>query len=266
MKRFAPALRRIAAELTLPRHVRTELLLELVADLEAIYEHHCARGLSPDEAARRAEATVLGSSEMVRRLGELHFSPWRGWLQELSANRGGTFDAILLAAAVVPVGVTAASVSIWVLTTSASAVAWCILSIALLLAVIAVTETVVLLRDGKPRRGDLPTILVLSSLAPCLGFLAPILRLQEAVIGAQPPTQQSLSLLGAIAPEGATLIAGFLLGIVGYLLWFLLVVLGVRRTTREIDVLLNEHVCNDVVSDIAREEKAVIPLVSRRHA
>lgn len=50
MDRFAAALRRVAGELDLPRAARDPLLLEMAADLEAVFEHHMARGLGTEEA------------------------------------------------------------------------------------------------------------------------------------------------------------------------------------------------------------------------
>lgn len=61
MERFAPALRRVARELDLPRAVRSPLLLEMASDLDPVFEHHRSRGVGEAEAARRAEETVLGS-------------------------------------------------------------------------------------------------------------------------------------------------------------------------------------------------------------
>lgn len=79
MEKFAPALGRVARELDLPRGVRGPLLLEMAADLEAVFERRRACGLGEVEAARKAEEAVLGSSEVLGRLAQLHKRSWRGW-------------------------------------------------------------------------------------------------------------------------------------------------------------------------------------------
>lgn len=72
MHRFAPALRRVARELDLPRGARATVLRELAGDLDAVYAHHRERGLGEAEAQRRAEETVLGTTQVIRRLARLH--------------------------------------------------------------------------------------------------------------------------------------------------------------------------------------------------
>lgn len=94
---------------------------------------------------------MLGSSEVIRRLGRLHMSPWRGWPQQLSARLTGGLELLLLFVGVVPV-----------------------------LAAVAAKESVRILRDGAPGRGHLPTVLVLAAMAPVVGLLAPVVGLMRA--------------------------------------------------------------------------------------
>ena len=261
MERFRPALRRVAGELDLPRRARTELLLELASDLVAVYEHHRSRGLTEDEAAGRAEAAVLGSTEVIRRLGRLHVSPWRGWADELSARLRGGWALFLLAVGVLPVVATAVAVSAWVMARQASPFAWAVLLLGGLLAAVATRDVIRLSRD-RPPAGYLPTILVLSAMAPAVGVLAPIIGLQRAVaLESRHPNEAVL--LTSLAQELATFLAGLLVGLGGLLVWFVLLELEGRRAAEEIEALLAED--GSVAARPAPlEGDFVIPLVGRR--
>lgn len=264
MERFGPALRRVAAELDLPRRARTELLLELAADLEAIYEHHRARELPEDEAARRAEATVLGSSEVIRRLGRLHVSPWRGWAEEMSARLGGGLDLVVLSVGVLPVVATAVGVSVWVLAERSTPLAWSILLMGALLLAVTARESVRFLRNRASGRAYLPALLVLATMAPALGLIAPVLGLRRAVTGLEGHAPEQASLVAMVAQEGATLLAGLLLGIGGLLVWFVLIGVEAQRAARDVDALLAEDVHGADLPGGTGRADSVIPFVRRR--
>jgi hypothetical protein len=250
MERFGPALRRVAAELDLPRRARTELLLELAADLDAVYGHHRARGVPEDEAARRAEATVLGSGEVIRRLGRLHGGSWRGWAEEVGPRLSGGLDLVVLAVGVLPVIGTAIGASVWVLVGRPSPSVLPILVVGALLLAVTGKEAVRLLRGRAPDRANLRTLVVLAAMAPALGLLAPVLGLRRALAGVEGVAPDQAELAAILAQEGATLLAGLVLGVVGLLAWLVLLELEARRGSREVDALLGE---------------SVLPLVRRRN-
>lgn len=263
MERFGPALRRVAAELDLPRRARGELLLELAADLEAVYEHHLARGLPEEEATRRAEATVLGSSEVIRRLARLHVSPWRGWAEEMGSRMSGGLDLVLLAVGVLPVVAAGVGVSIWVLAERPSPLAWSILLVGGLLVAVAAKATLRLFRDRPPGAADLPALLVLAAMAPAMGLLAPVLGVRRVTaIGGSAPDQGVL--MEMVAREGATFLAGLLLGVAGLLVWFVLIELEARRAEKEVDALLVDDVDGAVMPGGSGRADSVIPLIRRR--
>lgn len=266
MSRFAPALRRVAAELDLPRRVRSALLLEMAADLEAVYEHHRGRGLDEEAAARRAEETVLGSSEVIRRLGRLHAGSWRGWAEETGARLAGGLDLLLLSVGVLPILGLAAGVSVWALAADRSpVVVWAILLVGVLMAVLVATEPVRLLRDRAPRRRQLPSLLVLSAMAPALGLLAAVLGLSRAAADFAADPLAAPALVSTIARDGAALLAGLLLGIAGLLAWFVLIERDTRRAAREVDTLLADDAPDRAHPDPSGAPGAVLPLVRRRH-
>lgn len=259
MERFAPGLRRVARELDLPRRARSTLLLEMAADLEAVFEHHRTRGLSEAEAARRAEETVLGSSEVIRRLGHLHASPWRSWSEEVGARLTGGLDLILLATGVLPVVALAGGVSVWAMAAGPAPAVWAILGLGVLMAAIVATEAVRLLRGRLPRRRGLPTLLVLAALAPALGLLALVVGLHRAAGGGQ------VELAAVVVRDGAALLVGLLLGIGGLLAWFALLHREAQRAAREVDTLLEGDGRDASTSPPHDRDPITLPLVRRRH-
>jgi hypothetical protein len=238
----------------------------MAADLEALYEHHRSRGCSEEEAARRAEASVLGSSEVIRRLGRLHVRPWRGWAEELSARLSGGAALALLAVGVLPVAAMALGVSGWVLAQAASPIAWAILLVAALLGAATTRNALRIAGDRHLGERSLAAILVLAAMAPALGFLAPTLGLQRVVatLGSSDPAEALL--LASLAQDLATLLAGLLVGLGGLLAWFVLLEVEGRRRAREVDALLVEDARPPGVRPADPDADAgVLPLVRRRH-
>lgn len=263
MDTFAPALRRVAGELDLPHRARTAVLLEMAADLEAVYEHHRSRGVPEQEAARRAEETVLASSEVIRRLGRLHRSPWRGWAEEAGARLTGGFELLLLVVCVLPALVVSALMAGWVLRAGGSPLAWLLVVTGVLMVVASTGPGV--RRSGArhgSQRGASP-LLVLSAMAPVIGLLAVALGIQAtaATISGAPPAPVSptwTALAGTtaarLAGDAAVLVAGLLLGLSGLLTWFVLIGREARRAADEVEALLGS----------IGPEPDTIPLVRRR--
>lgn len=265
MERFVAALRRVSGELDLPRRARTELLLEMAADLEAVYEHHRARGAAEGEAVRRAEEAVLGSSEVIRRLGRLHARPWLGWAEELAERLSGGLDLVLFAVGVLPILVLAGGVSVLALAADPSAWALSILLIGSLMTALVATEALRLLRDRPPRRANLPSLLVLTAMAPALGLIAPVLGIIRGTTALAGEVPEHVTLSAVVVRDGATLVAGLLLGIGGLLAWFVLHEREARRGAREVDALLADDPPTPAAPGAVSDAEPAIPLVRRRH-
>lgn len=102
MRRFGPALRRIASELKLPEPARSRVLLEMASDLEALYDHYRARGLDDDEAVRLTEERLVASPAALQQLVTVHTTGYQRLLgRAVGALRLG-FDLVLFVLAVVP--------------------------------------------------------------------------------------------------------------------------------------------------------------------
>lgn len=265
MERLRPALRRVADELDLPRRIRTSLLLEMAGDLEAVYEHHLAQGLSEAEAARRAESTVLGSSEVIRRLGGLHEDRLRGWAYGVATRLSSGIDLVLLAIGVLPILALGGAASIWALAEHASSYTWSILLVGLVMAVRIAGEAIRLLRGRPLRRDRLPSVLVLAAMVAAIGLLAPIAGFHGAATGptGDGPTRAVLATIAV--RDGATLLAGLLLGIGGLLGWFVLLERETRRGELELAALMAEDGAEPRPLSPLEDADCVIPLVRRRN-
>lgn len=271
MERFAPALRRVARDLDVPRRARTALLLEMAADLEAVFEHHRSRGLSEADAVQRAEETILGSTEVIRRLGRLYASPWRGWSEELAARLTGGVDVVLLVAGVLPVVALAGAVSAWALAGAGSPLVWAVVVIGLLMSVVVGVEVARMLRGRPARAGALPVLLVLAALASGVGVLAVALGLQATALeissagAAFFDSTAPVTLANRVARDGGALLMGLLLGITGVLAWFILLSREARRADREVEALLADGPPPDPALRRGGEPNAILPLTRRRY-
>jgi hypothetical protein len=282
MSRFAPALRRAARELDLPRTVRSAILAELAADLEALFEHHRARGLGLEEAERRAEEQVLGSAEVIRRLGRLHQGSWREWSESVGARLSGGIDLILVIFGILPVLLVAGGVAFNALATGpASPLVWPLCVLGALLGGAIPAELIRLLRGapGRPRR--LRLLLALSTLALALGLLALVHGAYDSAttLAAMPVAAEVAAAgdaSGAVASnrdiqrliasivirDGAALLISLLLAIAGGLSWFVLLNRSAEQVAREVDRIL-EGAPEDQRS---ATERQIIPLTRRRRA
>jgi hypothetical protein len=101
-------LRRISSELKLPEPIKARILLEMAADLEALYEHYCARGLAEEEAARLTEEKLLASPEALQHLIVVHTTGYQRWLGRAAERLRWGLDLLLFLLGVGPVVVIAA--------------------------------------------------------------------------------------------------------------------------------------------------------------
>jgi hypothetical protein len=265
MSRFAPALRRVARELDLPRAVRAAILLEMAADLDAVYDHHRRAGVDEEEAARRAEETVLGSSEVIRRLGRLHRGSWRDWSESVGSRLAGGIDLVLLLVGVLPMLVLAAVVTAGALSTPMSPLLWLLVAVGLAIGCVLAVEGGRLLGGGRGAGRALPLLLVLSVTAPAIGLLALAFGVHATAVlmsTGSPDAAARIASLERVGRDGVLLLLGLLLGLTGALSWFVLLNRTAVRTAREVDALLADG-ATAVPHDGSR---GIVPLVRRRKA
>ena len=97
MTDFADVLTPLSARLPLPQPARSRVLLEVSADLEAAYQHYLTRGLSEDEARRRAVEAFDLSDEALTGLVRVHTSSVRRLLDRLSGQARSRWERVVLA-------------------------------------------------------------------------------------------------------------------------------------------------------------------------
>lgn len=263
MNRLTPALRRVARELDLPRGARRELLLEMAADLEAVFEHHRSRGLNDADAAVKAEEVVLGSSEVIRRLAELHRSPWRDWSAEVGTRVTRGPGLVMLVAGVLPAVALTAAVSAWSLEGGSSPFIWPILAFAVLLLGLLMTELARLVA-GRPLHPRTPSALaLLSAVAAAVGVLAVAVGVRATAVEYAAGADQAV-IAGRIARDGAALLMGLVTAVIGLLAWFGLVGREARRADREVEALLSDDAPTHLTVDPRRDTRTILPLIRRR--
>jgi hypothetical protein len=260
MNRFAPALRRIARDLDLPRNARAAILLEMAADLEGIYQHHRRGGASEEEAIGRAEEMVLGSSDLVRRLARLHHRSWRGWSDSVGARLSGGPDLLMLVVGVAPMLLLAATVVVRALANPVSPLVWVLIGVGLAIAALVVVESGRLLGGGRGQARGLPVLLVLSAVAPAVGMLALVFGLYSvsmALATGIPDHAAQIALIVRIGQSAVLLLVGLLLGIAGFLSSFALLNRASALAAREVDILLGA----DPLPESGRRADGIIHVV-----
>lgn len=266
MSGFAPALRRAAKGLAdLPRPVRAEILLELAADLEAAYEDRLRSGLGEEEARREAEERILGSDAVIRHLGRLHAGSWKGWSEATGARLSGGVGLVLVAAAVVPMLVLAAGAAVPLLADSPrSPLVWAVIAAGGGVAVLVAREAARLIGGRLPSAAGPPLLLLLSVVAPAVGFLAFLLGVHATTGAFSGAAAVDAALLAErIGRDAALFASGLLVAISGALSWFLIVSRASVLAAREADALIDE---GGPPAERHRRRAGIIPLARRRKA
>ncbi len=265
MSRFAPALREVARELDLPPPVKAAVLLEMASDLEAVFDHHRARGIAEKEADRMAREAVLGSSEVVRRLVRLHRQAWAGWSERIGHRLGGGADLWLLGLAVVPMFVLAGAAAIRTLALPGNPLVWPLVALALGVGALVAVEARRILGNGRGAGRHLPRLLTLSAVVPALGLLVAALEVHAVAgvfsRGVSDPVVQ-LNLVERMSQAGALLLGGLVVGLAGALSWFILLNRDSVRIQREANAILADP--DPALAEL--RTPGVIPLTQRRRA
>jgi hypothetical protein len=230
MHRFAPSLKRVADALPLPQPQKSRIMLEMAADLEALYGAYRARGVSEEEAVRRAEVRVLADPETLQKLTRLHTTGYRRWLNGFSGHvqRRIDFLAAGLAALLLIVPLTALLLPALV-GLAPNPYLWPVLAVAVLVFGVtgAKAYTLFLKRDHDVVRlhDGLPTLLFLTTLSPVLGAAGVLhgVRAMALELGRSDAVNAARVITGSIGRESALLALALLVALVAAAAWFLLV-------------------------------------------
>jgi len=111
MTDFADVLLPLSARLPLPQPARSRVLLEIAADLEAMYRHYREAGLSEAEARSKAVDAFDLSDQALADLVQVHTSAFRKLLDRLSVQAQSRWERTLLV--LVAVAVAAAALRLY---------------------------------------------------------------------------------------------------------------------------------------------------------
>jgi hypothetical protein len=230
VRRFVPALRRISAELKLPEPIKSRILLEMAADLEALYDHFRTRGATDEEAARLAEERVLVSPEALHHLVAVHTTGYQRWLGRAAERLRWGFDLLLFIAGVAPI----AAVCAWLVAGElrgmlGDPLLWPLLVTGVVVVGLAAWKARQLFL-GRVRSPDelhrgLSVLLFLAAASPVLGGTAFLIRLHGVAIdimASRASTQVLLAAAPSVAQAATLLGLGLLLGIAAGLVSFVL--------------------------------------------
>jgi hypothetical protein len=231
VRRFVPALRRIASELRVPEATRARILLEMASDLESLVEHYRARGMSEEEASARAEEKLLVSPDALQHLVAVHTTGYRRWVDRAAGRLRWGFDLLLFAVAVAPMlAGSVILVSGQVPAVARSPLAWPLLAAAVAAGLLALAMAYALFVRGDRstsllHRG-LPALPALGASGPLVGALAATLGVHRLAmsLAAGPLDPEAQRLVAEQAGRDATIVAmGLLLAFGAGLAWFVLV-------------------------------------------
>lgn len=245
--RFAPALRRIGLELALPEPARSRVLIEMASDLDSLFEHYLALGLSEEEAAGRAERKVLASPQEVQRLVAVHTTGAARWAAWLTGRVRRDLDLFLFLAGVVPVlAMAALLLTREIALLRGSPFAWAVLGIGIAILGLSARRfhQLFLRGDEAPEelRAGLSGLLCLGAAGPTVAALGLLVHLHALFLslargGGSPDWVRAAEEIG----RGAALLGtGILLGLAAGLLWFILASRVVALERAESIFLLDE--------------------------
>jgi len=96
MDKFRQLLREINTNLDLPQPIKSQIILEIAADLEDTVSGYKNQGLNEEEAYRKAREIFSFDKKTLRELKSMYQSPFRKWFDQLSAQGQTKFERILL--------------------------------------------------------------------------------------------------------------------------------------------------------------------------
>lgn len=219
MSRFAALLDETRRALDLPHPVKAEILDELAADLEALYEHYLAAGDDELSALRKAHERLVAAPDALAELVELHRPFYMRIVRRFSDRTRGRVERAVLTVVVLGLLATGAvglgprrildmpaHFTVPFLTVAAGIVA----------ILVAKAFQLVVRRDDRPDRirAGLFLLAVLSAAAPAVGLLCAAIELYALAGGAAGGSAQA-AVWGSIGRAATQLAAGLVAGIAG---------------------------------------------------
>jgi uncharacterized membrane protein len=244
MTRFTEILRDTAGKLDLPQPSRSNVLLELAADLEDLFSHYREQGHDEEESVRMVEERFRASDDVLLQLSRVHRSAVQRWIERLSDRTRSLSERILLLFIVL---LTVAAVGMQLAGTTlfrdTSRFVWPLVAIAASAFALTLAKVYQLYikKDHHVRRlrDGLPTLLFLALASLFTGFFGAVwdlfVSMSAAAVNDTPP---AIPFNRWLFESTATLIAALLVAIVASLAWYLILNKVLRVERAEASLLL----------------------------
>lgn len=209
MNRFAATLSQTSRRLNLPQHIASRVVLELAADLEDLFEHYTAQGLSEKEATAQALEAAELSDEAVARLVEVHASPTGRLVERLEERTRTPWERLilLLISLFVVIGIGSEMLTGGFFS-DASPFLWPVAAATATGVVLVLWKIygVFFVKDHGLRRlrSGLPSVLALAALSVLLALLGALVEMHQAALKVESTgsslAEQSILCMARIAP------------------------------------------------------------------
>jgi uncharacterized membrane protein len=228
VNRFSAILRRTAARLDLPQPTRSQVLLEMAADLEDLFDAYRQRGFSEDEAERRVTERFDASDDALSELARLHRSAFRRFMDRFSAQAQTLWERVMLGVILLFVAVmTGRSLASTTFFGNASVFVWpaIVVGVAAVGIFLGKTYQLYIKKDHRIRglRRWLPTLLMLTCAALFNGVFGYFLTLQLTMTRIAGEYEKfGIYFERWLVGGTATMILSLLVAILAALFWFVL--------------------------------------------
>jgi len=224
MSRFNEFLHRTDQRLALPEITRSQILVEIASDLEDLFQHYLAQGLTEEEAAARAEEKVDMSDDALVELVRIH-SDTRTWADRLVRRARPFWERMAMAVIVLFFAVAASLDGATTPLLYVTGFVWPIAAIAVALVAVLVVQ-LIRSSDGahaRRQRQGLAMPLFLGAASLTLGFLGTGVVLYRTLIGMASDPERAgpifaQGLLGGMSTLSISLLVALAAGVV----WFVL--------------------------------------------
>lgn len=174
MNSFAPLLKRINKKLNLPQPTKSKIVLEISADLDDLFHFYITKGLTENEAMKRAAEKFDVSDEAIAQLVQIHETGFRKFIYKLTEQGQTRWERVaLFITLLLIIASSVHTISVTQYFHNASLFIWPILAIAFMAIVLGLIKfySLYIKKDHniKKLRSGLPFILFLAGLSPFVG-------------------------------------------------------------------------------------------------
>jgi hypothetical protein len=174
MNSFAPLLKTINEKLNLPQPTKSKIVLEIAADLDDLFHLYVTKGLSENEARKRAAEKFDVSDEALAQLVRIHETGFRKFIYKLSEQAQTRWERValfIILLLIIAAGIHTVTVTQYF--HNANFFIWLILGIAFVAIIFSLIKfyNLYIKKDHniKKLQSGLPFVLFLAGLSPFVG-------------------------------------------------------------------------------------------------